>query len=341
MNVDFTLGEGSIELPPAAPKEMLSVSTEGSKTLVRINSSSLSIIQECMRKAQYSLEEGWRAESQSPATIFGSAVHRALEVFYRAPCEERELLPFEKYEQLAFGHPGTPGLVTSAIEGFVEKNMPLAALPETDKRSTQNGIWILWHYFKKFQDDPYIAHVDDKGPFVERGFTSRVYEDGELIIDLFGTIDFVFRDTQSGALIAGDHKTSSGLGFGGSSYFDREKPNHQYTAYMLGLNWALKLPVSNFMVNVVEVKAKPKTARGSAPSFPRQLTNRTEEDFAELVDVLVDSVRRYLEARKTGTWILGPVSACTQYGACQFKQVCASPSSLRQNILTAKFKKEN
>jgi len=334
------LGETSLSLPQKEPKEMLSVRTEGEKTLVKINSSSLSIIQECMRKAKYSLHEKWRSAEESPATLFGRAVHKALEVFYRGEPEERVLPRYEYLEMLVFGHkpPETNNdLIYRAVKAFLTEAEPLSALPESDKRSLSNGVWILYEYFKTYVDDPYTTYVDESGPFIERTFTYRLFDTPTLAIDLFGTIDFCFRHIQSGELILGDHKTASFLSFGGQSYFDREKPNHQYTAYCLGAKRVFSLDVSDFMVNVVEVKAKPKTKGAKGVSFPRQITKRTEEDFEELTEALVDSVERYIAALRKDVWPMGGVDACNKYGGCPFKQVCGSPKSIRETILTNKF----
>lgn len=343
MLVDINLSDAPLMIPRAPSKEMISVSVlEDGRTLVRINSSSLGVIQECLRKSQYLLEEKWQSENESPATVFGSAVHRALEIYYRGAIEERKLPTLEECERVAFGEsvPADGNLILRAVEGFRIKAEPLASLPDTDKRSIMNGAWILHNYFKKFIDDPYVAYVDKDGPFIERGFTYRMYEDEWLIVDVFGTIDFVFLHTGNGSLIPGDHKTSSSFGFGDSSYFDRDKPNHQYTLYSLGVNRVFGIETQDFMVNVVEVKARPKTNRGSAPSFPRQVTTRTEDDYAETTASVMKSVHDYLEARSSGVWPQGPIGACSSYGACSYRQVCGAPKSLRANILNAKFKQE-
>lgn len=336
--VEFASEDVTVRVP-SVPKKMITISEENGKTKVEINSSSLSVIQECLRKSQYLLLEKWKGE-EGPATIFGSAVHKAMEVFYSAPVEEREMVSLEDLEMTAIHGVKKSGLLYRAIGAFAEKAEVLRPLPDSDKRSLLNGAWILHHYFKTYLNDPYVAYVDDQGPFIERTFSHRFYESSDLIIDIFGTIDFAFQHVANRNIILGDHKTASSLGFGSSSYFDRDKPNHQYTMYMLGARKVFGLDTEDFMVNVVEVKARPKTARGSGPSFPRQVTRRSEEDFEELYDVVVKTVRDYLSAIERGVFPLGPVLACNSYGACPYKQVCAAPKSLRQNILSSKFTRE-
>lgn len=341
MLIDVNLTEAPL-LVPAVPKEMLGISKlSDGRTKVRINSSSLDVIQTCMRKAQYSLLEGWKSEVESPALTFGSAIHAALEVFYQGMPEERVVPDLEDLERMTYGHDICGNsLVERAFAAFAKKAEPLSALPDGDKRHPLNGAWILHNYFKKFKDDPYVCHTDAEGPFIERKFSLVVYEDDKLVIELFGTIDFVFRHLDTGKLLPGDHKTSSAMTFGDSNYFDREKPNHQYTGYSLAANRLFAVDSSDFMVSIVEVKAKPKTARGSPPSFPRQITSRSEEDYEEFIETLVESVGRYLEAMDSGVWPLGPVGSCNAYGSCQYRQVCSAPKSLRENILSAKFKRE-
>lgn len=344
MEVKVDLSDAPVVIPRTGPaKEMISVTREGNRTKVRINSSSHGIIQECLRKGQYSLYEGWRSMHESPPTLFGSAIHAALEVFYQGLPEERILPSLDSLEILAYSPmPKNAGLIERSVGAFVRKAEPLRPLQDSDKRSLSNGIWILYHYFKTHINDPYVAYVDDRGPFVERQFTLRLYEDKELIIDYFGTIDIAFKHVSSGLVIPGDHKTTSILsGYGESaSYFDREKPNHQYTGYLLGARKCFGIDSYDFLVNVIEVKAKPKTSKGSAPSFPRQVTSRDEEDFKEFRDSVIISVGDYLAAIETGIWPLGHVNACSMYTGCQYRQVCASPKSLRETILNAKFTKE-
>ncbi len=347
--VSPTLDESSLVLHRALPKEMLSVSEVNGKRLVRINSSSLGIIQECPRKAYYSLNQKWKAANEAPAFLFGRAIHKALEVYYSGDPSRRILPKIEDVELLAFGHPPrSDGLIESAIHAFCETAKPLSPLPATDKRSLQNGVWILHEYFKAYIDDPWVAYVDESGPFVERQFSLHLIETEELSVEIFGTIDFAFRHLVTGEIILGDHKTSSFLSFGGSSYFDRDKPNHQYTMYALGARRVFGIETDNFMVNVIEVKAKPKTKAAKGVSFPRQITKRTEEDFQETKVAIAYAAYSYVsnmeaqENTKSGeaAWPMGGVDACNKFGGCQFKQICASPRSMRETLLKNKFIQE-
>lgn len=341
MLIDFKAEEAPVLLP-AAPKEMISVSTlDDGRRKVRINSSSLDIIQNCMRKAQLSLFEGWKPEFESPALTFGSAIHAAMEVFYCGSIEERTVPDLEDLERMVFGHdPCGNSLCERAFAAFLEKAEVLKSLPDGDKRHPTNGAWILHNYFKKFKDDPYVCYRDVEGPFVERRLEFILHEDSKLIVEYFGTVDMIAQHTTTGQLMVMDHKTTSMIaGYGDSgSYFEKDRPNSQYCGYILAAKRA-GIDVDSLAVNIVEVKARPKTAKGSPPSFPRQITSRDDGDFEEFKDTVVDSVRRYLAAIDSGMWPIGPTGACNAFSGCTYKQVCGSPRSLRSNVLNAKFKK--
>lgn len=310
---------------------------EGSDVLVRINSSSLSLIQTCPRKTFYQIVAGWQAKQGSAPLIFGHAIHKALEVFYSHTCKDRDLpVNFTEFAPLiAHGAPAPEDhFLYRALATFVADAQPLAMLPETDARSIASGVWLLTHYFKTYLNDAYVIHVDDLGPFTERRFTVPLLKRPGLSVELFGTIDFALRNEASGEILIGDHKTSSRMG---SEFLNRIKPNHQYTGYMFGAREAFGITSEHFMVNGLQVKSKPLTARGGPPTFTRQITRRSNADFAEFRDVIEEAVTNFLRWTDTARWPLGIADACANYGGCQFLDVCSAPNELRQNILESKF----
>lgn len=336
------------EVPASAPAsskshEMLSHFREGGKDYVRINSSSVSVIQECWRKASLTLDQGWRGKIESPALTFGSAIHKALEIFYSSERAERKLNS---------GCPGVWNIIASggntdahsscvlcnAVRGFRDTHSPISELPPLDKRSLFNGVWILSHYFKTYIDDPFVTVKNKEGrPMVEESCEFVLHDDALLKITYFGTIDVILQNERTGMIVVCDHKTSSVVG---QSFYNQLKPNHQYTGYLLAAKETLGLDTDTFLVNCLEVKAKPKTPRGQDPKFPRQSTIRTKEDYQEFRDTIRMIVSQYLRLEALGIWPLGPKTACSNvYGPCQYLDVCAAPGNLRENILSAKFQK--
>lgn len=328
---------------PTSRKEMLTVDRSEAMTRIRINSSSLSLIQACPRKAYYALNQKWQARTTSPALTFGSGIHAALEVFYSHSSRERTI-PHNFAQQallVAHGHEAPEAhFLYDAITAFAKVAEPLRMLPETDKRSIATGVWILGHYFKTYLHDTYVTYCDDQGPVTERTFNMPLLEgragDEDFSVELFGTIDLVLRNEVTDEVLPADHKTSSTLG---NDFFNRIKPNHQYTGYLMGARHALGLETENFLVNGIQVKSQPLTSRGSPPAFTRQITRRTQEDFIEFCHVVEFAVQTYLRCDQADQWPLGPVDACAMWGNCSFLDICSAPNSLRQNILESKFTK--
>lgn len=322
---------------PVSPKEMITVVKDGNQTFVRINSSSLNIIQVCSRKAKYQLHDKLRPKNGSPPLVYGSAIHKALDVFYSYDSKERDLP--DNFDEVAStlselnAKAPSDHFLYRAIETFVKAAEPLRVLPDTDKRSVSSGVWVLTHYFKTYLHDHYTIHRDEKGPLVERTFSIPYYENSKLKIELFGTIDFVLKNQATGEILVGDHKTSSYLG---QDFFNRIKPNHQYTAYLIGAHKSFGTSSEHFLVNGIQSKARPIRNAGP-PTFARQITRRTPDDFLEFKEVLIESVMNYLRWAETDVWPLGPVDACANYGSCTYLDVCSQPRELRETIIENKF----
>lgn len=341
---DFSGLKPRIERIQSEAKKMLTISTcpDTEKQLVEVNNSSLSLLLACGRKSNYILKRKLHADSASPALVFGSAIHAALEVFYSVPHEHRSIPEnfFAHWEDIAFGQlsPNDPSLgdhfIYKALAKFIEANASLAVLADADKHSTSTGVWLLKEYFETYINDQYVVYVDEKGPFTERTVEHVVYEDDKLIIKLFGTIDVVLKDLHTKQILPADHKTSSQLG---TDFFNRLKPNHQYTGYLLLCREALGLDTNFFLVNALQKKTRPKTARGLPPHFARQITSRDEQDFSEFKNTLIWAVKNYLTWDESDFWPMGQVNECAAWGGCQFLDVCAAPTELRENMLKAKF----
>lgn len=320
-------------------KEMLSVTERDGVTFVRINFSSLAILQKCAREAEYSLIRGLKPQLESPALTFGSAIHKGLETYYCGERTERQI-PSEYRETMQMIGCGqwqeswAESLLFRAARAFVEKAQPLSALPDDNKRSISTGVWMLQHYFQKYLLDEYVIMRDSYGPVVERKFSLRLTPE----IELFGTIDFVMRNEATGHILPGDHKTASSL----YDFYDKISPNFQYTGYVWAAREVLGYDTDMFLVNALQVKQPPKTARGSEPDFARQITQRTQEDFDELKYAIIDCVSSFLRAKERGHFPMSASGACTAYyGSCKFRDICAAPAQLRESIISAKFTEGN
>ncbi len=337
MQIDMS--EAPLALP-RLPKVMLSwAALPDGRMKYRINFSSLTTMQTCWKKTELSLVRCLKPLLEPPATLFGTAIHKGLEVFYGAPRTDRALPPKYKDVMRAIGcgqwEPDYERwLVFRAARAFVLAAAPLKSLPDTDKHSLACGSWMLTHYFERYLTDEYVIFSDAAGPVTERKFTLPVYEDEKFVIEGHGQIDAILRSEVTGKVLPCDHKTTGRL----YSFYDSVKPNHQYTFYLWAARELFGLDTWEFLVNALEKKLPPKTARGSAPDFARQITDRTQSDIDELRLTICHVVGEFDSLRKNGYWPLAAPGPCGNYGGCTFREVCASPNEqIRETVIKSRF----
>ena len=300
---------------------------------VRINFSSLDVINVCPRKAYYSLHERWKSNDSAPPLVFGSAIHKALETWYLGDIDKRTLPKnFNDQAQRAvhgFEVEDEESVAIQAIKAFANECTDVIT-PDNDARSLENGAKILANYFKTYQNDNLTILRDANGPMVERMGSFTMYETESLTIEYFGTVDAIFRNEATGIITVADHKTTSTLG---TQFYSRLKPNHQYTGYIEIAKRCFGLDTSLFMVNGIQV-AKTKH------DLVRQITKRDEQDFIELQSAVIDAVDRYLTYMRRGNWPQTAPNPCTMYGNCAYLKVCSTPLNVQQTILENNWTKE-
>ena len=248
------------------------------------------------------------------------------------PFEERGLTKqqAEKADTLVLFNDEVQTGSVEAIRQFLVRGAALKSLGDNDKRSLENGVKILKAYFKQYLDDGLEVMRDTAGnPLVEKEVRFKLYEDELIEIEYFGTIDAVMKSTFNDMPMVCDHKTTAALG---SQFYNRIKPNHQYTGYLLAARQCLGIDTNLFMVNGIQV-AKTKC------EFARQVTERSEEDFQEFSAAVIAGVKSFLDAYNSGNFPQHAPNSCSNYGSCPYLDVCSAPSSLRENIISAKFSK--
>lgn len=287
-----------------------------------------------MRKAQYSLLMKLKNDTESEATLFGSAIHKALEHWYCLPEEMRELSTKDAaLAETLINLPSEEQSFDGALESirqFSLKAQPLKWLGDGDKRSIANGIKILKAYFKHYKDDGLEVLRDSTGlPYVEREVEFVLYEDDKIVILYHGTIDAIMKNKISSNIMVADHKTTATLG---SQFYNRIKPNHQYTGYIMAAQRSLGIETNLFMVNGIQV-AKTKA------EFARQVTDRNQEDFNEMTSAVVAGVYNLLGAMQANNFPMSAPNSCSNYGSCQYLDICSSPKALRETIINSKYNK--
>lgn len=307
---------------------------------VIINPSSLDIIQTCLRKAQFQLRDDLVPLEDSAATTFGKGIHKFLETFYMEPRENRSL-PHRYKENISLicaGHTVQEDhFVYRAARAFYDETRDaLMGLPDDDKRSLLNGAWIMSEYLESRITDPYEVFIVNGQKCIETMYQAVLYDRPDLTIEIHGTVDAILINKANDSLVICDHKTTSASTM--NDFYNRTKPNYQYSMYVWLVEEVLKLGIENFMINVVQVKPRPKTSRGAGPHFLSIMTKRTPEDIEEMTRGVIFYVKQYLQCLDQDYFPLSTANACANYGRCSFLEVCESPSRIQKSILEANFK---
>lgn len=284
-------------------KRMLEVKEEDGRKVVYINSSSLDVINTCKKKSFYLLERNLKSPKVSQAMLFGTAIHKGLEIWYQTKDQD------------------------ASIDSFKNECGELIALHEKDKRHPNNGIKILQNYFQTYKDDPFEIYRDEKGPVVERDFEITLpgtIGGDKITMVLFGRIDCIMRNRDTGEIIVCDHKTTSSLGV---EFYNRIRPNHQYTTYLYAAREAMGLDTNKFLVNGIQV-AKTKW------DLARQFTERSKEDYDDLVNVYAYAVKEYLYCKEKNLWPMTAPNPCAMWGGCQYRSICEVPDAVREDLIS-------
>ena len=350
-NITIDFSDISHRVEATDGKEMLSwyIDENTKKLTYKVNNSSIDIMRQCWRKTFYTLVEGWRSRSQSVYVEFGKAIHKAMEVYHSYPLEERVWSPHYRQGLMSMAGgdtgEGLPDIFRLSVAAFFESAPGLFQLDPHERRSWLAGAWTLSHYFQTYENCAYEIYRDEKGPFIERRIEFPIWESGEFDIVGFATLDQALIDPYTKEVMGADFKTSGQM----KSYMSKINPNDQYTFYLIALSHELDFDVSDFLVDLIEVKPVPKTARGGPPNFIRQPTKRSKAQKEELKNEIIDWICQFHERYKTqkagcatigGQWPKGAGTACVVgYSECQYHDVCANPPEFRENMLNMSFDK--
>lgn len=266
---------------------------------VRINSSSLSIMQECSRKADYMLNRGLISESSS-AQDFGTLVHQALADWYLAK-------PSLRTKEF---------MVSAWTTRFTEMNYK----PQDDRKTFDTGLAALIKYATLFSDDELEVMMIDGVPCVEYPFDVLLCGN----IRLFGTIDLIVKN-KAGQVFVMDHKTTTTLG---ESWMNLWKPNHQMSAYVYAAQ-ALGLNCTSALVQGIQVvKTKQEVCRIE--------THRSFEDLDDFRSTVANEVNRFQMNTQMGFHPASSGYTCSGFGACQFLDYCKASKAQREMMILIK-----
>lgn len=285
------------------------------------DSTSVKLAEECLRKYEYKMIQGWSSQQLSVHLKFGAAYATALEHFYK---------------HLALGMTEDEAMIEIIREALVatwdyDKDEAGEPIPGTGSpwvsdhnlKTRENLIrTIVWYIDQFGESDPTkVIMLNDGTPAVELTFAFPV-DDG---IVFSGHLDRLV--DYAGNLMVMDQKTT------GSTitprYFDQYKPDIQMSMYTFAGNAVWNMPVKGVVIDAAQIAV-------GFTRFERGLTMRTQPELQEFYDTTMATIER---ARSATALQVFPMNrtACQNYGGCEFRRICSKSPDVRTQFLKADF----
>lgn len=272
------------------------------------DSVSIGAFKTCPRKYQLSIIEGWQ-QTSAEALDFGIAYHAAHEEFAKA-----------------FALNPDP---EAALHAAVLLAFRISAAPSWQSHTNRRNRYallraIVWYYetYPVTTDSLHTLILADNKPAVELSFkfpiTDRYVYSGHL--DRL----VVFQD-QVWVL---DYKsTGSSMT---SHFFSQFRPDTQMSGYSLAGQIAFSQPTAGVIIDGCQLLV------GSA-AFSRSFSPRTEDELDLWLSDLTEWWLPLAEAcANNGHWPMND-KACSMYGGCQFRSICAMPRKMQPAFLASNF----
>lgn len=255
-------------------------------------------------------------------------------------------------EDLAFG-----GVAEGIVQAGSAKLLRGLGSERNGSRSggVERGLAMLEAYVERWRNEPYevIRRPDTGQPYVEIGFSIYLFDwiapdGGRRPVFYVGRIDRIMRSKITGRAVNVESKTTSQ---NIDMFMKQIRPNHQVTGYHLAAK-RLGLEIEETLWDAVFVssrKPNPKAGGWMAwgidfeKDFGRHTTRRTDQDIEDylendLIPIAWERCNLLYGARQPSRWPRNAPTACSQYGGCQFRDVCAS--NLNPDLIRSNFKIE-
>ena len=309
------------------------------------DSTSLTLATTCWRKYYYKLIEGWTPDSGSAHLRFGAHYATALEHYYKhlangVSPEESLILVIHEALVETWEHEWEEFDMSIADESGhrVEKQRrrvegtghPWESLHNLKTRG--NLIRTIIWYFDHFAEDPTkVIQLANGKPGVE--YTFKLPVDGDIIFS--GHIDRLVSYSDNPYVM--DQKTT------GSTISQRFFADFDLSIQMSMYTFAGKviynMPVKGVIIDGAQIAV-------GFTRFERGITLRTEEQlnewYQEMMDTVAEGRARYAKWQDSGDALRAfprNLSACGNYGGCEFREICSKGQQFRDQFLRGSFTK--
>lgn len=272
------------------------------------DSTSLKLAEECPRKYQYKMIEGWYNPGKNFHLLFGGWYAKALEHFY-------------KY--IALGQTREEALEQVVLEALVSTWQDGAPWLSPDTAKTRENLirTIVW-YVDHFDEGVIsVIKLPDGRPAVEYSFTIDV-DDG---IQFSGHIDRLVEFSNSPYVM--DQKTTGSTIT--QNYFRQFSPDIQMSMYTFAGKIIYNMPVKGVIIDGAQIAV-------GFTRFERGFTFRTESQLNEWYDETMQLIETTRNFTKRGHFPMR-TSSCGNYGGCEFRSICSRSPQVRPEFLRAEF----
>jgi len=276
-----------------------------------IDSSKIDTFLLCPQKYAYRYEEHLVPidRKRDSALMFGGAIHRALEVFYRGTGFDKVKCPL--CDDGCFRCKGNPVIRMAAVflENYRDDPDDLKEI-----RTVDRGLELLSLYLTKWRREPFqVLAVEQSFELLYLPYGFRYIGRIDLVIDYEGTPMTV------------DHKTTTRFGIVFDAGF---KLSGQFTGYMKGGSAIIGREINSALSNALRV-----TTKLDDSSFARIFTHRTPEEFDRWEHEIKFTASQILLMRQTGFWPKSAPFACGAYNRiCEYYPLCIAAAQTREHL---------
>jgi hypothetical protein len=283
---------------------------------------SLKLAEECFKKYQYVMLDGWRGRGGNTHLIFGGVYASALEHFHKFRAADASF--DEALENVVL-----EALVSTWIYEQDENGNPIPGtgepwLSDHNSKTRENLIRTIVWYFEHFRDDPCQTVILSNGvAAVEHSFQLPV--DNGIVFS--GHLDRLVEF--GGNTYIQDQKTTATTIT--AYYFKQYEMDTQMSMYSFAGRSVFGLPIKGVMIDGAQIAV-------GFSRFERGFTFRSEDVLEEWYDDAMGTIERVVKATKENHFPRNR-SACNNYGGCPFRDVCSKAPSVREQFLKADFEK--
>lgn len=296
---------------------------------------SIATAQECLRKYQYSILEGWKPNTLGDDLFFGRVFATALEHYYKYVAmgmsweEALEEVTREALEE-TWIRPDTTRFDPAEVaqDGIVDTGKPWVPVNGDTTKTRENLIRTIVWYIDQFHDEPIkVLNMEDGRPAVELSFRLPV-DNG---ITFCGHLDRVVEFQQDPYVM--DQKTTKSTI--GPYWFRQFKPKTQFSMYGFAGSAIFHTPMKGVIVDGVQVaQGFSKFVRNPAAQFTESELNEFYDNAMWYIALAQEATRRLLYE---GTPMPHNPESCHKYNGCDFREVCSVGPGLRRQFLKGGF----